>query len=71
MKIRLNLLNDDLAFQFQISHDKVSQIFVTWIKLLSKELSVLVKWPSRRQIRATLPECFKVACRVRVACLKE
>ena len=59
MKIRLNLLNDDLAFRFQISNGKVSQIFITLIKLLSKELPVLVIWPSRRQIRATLPECFK------------
>ena len=42
MKIRFNLLNDDLAFRFQISNGKVSQIFITWIKLLAKELSVLV-----------------------------
>ena len=47
IKIRLNLLNDDLAFRFQIFNGKVSQIFLTWIKLLSKELSVLVIWPSR------------------------
>ena len=32
---------------------------MTWTKLLSKELSVLVIWPSRHQIRAKLPECFK------------
>ena len=48
-----------LTFQFQMSNDKVSQIFITWIKLLSKQLSVLVIRSSRRQIRATLPECFK------------
>ena len=47
IKIRLKLLNDDLAFRFQIFNGKVSQIFLTWIKLLSKELSVLVIWPSR------------------------
>ena len=59
MKITLNLLYNDLAFQFQISNRKVSQIFIIWIKLVSKEFSVLVIWPSRHQIRATLPECFK------------
>ena len=59
MKLRLNLLNDDLAFRFKISSGKVSQIFITWIKLMSKELSVLIIWPSRQQIRATLPGCFK------------
>ena len=59
MKLRLNLLNDDLAFRFQISSGKVSQTFITWIKLLSKELSVLIIWPSRVQVRATLPESFR------------
>lgn len=59
MKIRMNLLNDDLAHRFQISSGKVSQIFITWIKLMSKELSTLIIWPSRSQIRATLPECFR------------
>ena len=33
MKLRLNLLNDDLAFRFQISSGKVSQIFITWTGL--------------------------------------
>ena len=59
MKLRLNLLNDNLAFRFQISSGKVSQIFLTWIKLMSRELSVLIIWPSQRQVRATLPESFK------------
>ena len=58
MKIRLNLLNDDLAFRFQISNGKVSQIFITWIKLLSKELPVLVIWPSRRY-QNVLRNCFQ------------
>ena len=44
-KIRLKLLNEDLVFRFRISNGKVSQIFITWIKLLSKELPVLVIWP--------------------------
>ena len=29
IKLRMNLLNDDLAFRFQISSGKVSQIFIT------------------------------------------
>ena len=59
MKLRLGLMILDLAFRFQISHGKVSQIFITWIKLLSKELGVLIIWPSKEQIAATMPECFK------------
>ena len=29
------------------------------VKLLSKELGVLIIWPSKGQIAATMPECFK------------
>ena len=59
MKLRLGLMVEDLAFRFQISAGKVSQIFITWIKLMSKELAVLIIWPSSFQIKATLPLCFK------------
>ena len=57
-KIRLKLLNEDLVFRFPISNGKVSQIFITWIKLLSKELPVLVIWPSRRY-QNVLRNCFQ------------
>ena len=30
-----------------------------WIKLLLKKLRDLIIWPSKGQISATLPECFK------------
>jgi len=59
MKLRLSLLVEDLAFRFTISPGKVSQIFITWIKLISKELKFLIKWPSRNQIKSVLPNCFK------------
>ena len=42
MKLRLRNMVEDLAFCFKVSPGKVSQIFVTWIELMSKELSVLV-----------------------------
>ena len=34
-------------------------VFITWIKLMSKELSVLIIWPSKQQVKNTLPACFK------------
>ena len=36
MKLRLGLMVKDLAFRFQVSPGKVSQIFITWIEFLSK-----------------------------------
>ena len=67
MKLRLALLTEDLAFRFDVSSATASSIFITWIKLMSKELSVLIIWPSRSQVRKTLPSCFaklypKVRC---------
>ena len=47
MKLRLALLTIDLGFRFHVSATTVSSIFITWIKLMSKELtSVLSVWPS-------------------------
>ena len=55
----LALLTVDLGFRFHVSATTVSSIFVTWIKLMSKELSVLIVWPSRQQVKKTLPFCFR------------
>ena len=59
MKLRLALLLEYLAFRFEISTGTTSSILVTWIKLCSKELSVLIIWPTRGQIKKTLPNCFR------------
>ena len=58
MKLRLDLLQTDLAYRSDVSPGKVSQIFVTWIKLLSKQLGVLIIWHSKSQVRKTIPQCF-------------
>ena len=58
MKLRPGIMVEDLAFHFKVSPGKLWQIFITWIKLMSKELSVLVIWPSS-QIKSTFPNCFK------------
>eukprot|EP00795_Rhopilema_esculentum_P009833 gene9833-18408_t len=47
MRLRLGLFVKDLAFRFQTSTTRVSQIWITWIKLLSKELRNLIIWPSK------------------------
>ena len=59
IRLRLGLLVEDLAFRFCVSAGKVSQIVITWVILLSKELKSLIIWPSRARIRSTLPDCFK------------
>ena len=59
MKLRLSPMNDDLAFRFQVSSGTISSILVTWIKLMSKELAVLIIWPTHTQIKQHLPNCLK------------
>lgn len=59
MKLKLDLINEDLAFRFMVSSTTASSVFITWIKLMSKELSVLIIWPSKQQVKNTLPACFK------------
>ena len=66
MKLKLGIINEDLAFRFMVS--SLSSVFITWIKLMSKELSVLNIWPSKQQVKDTLPVCFKKLYR-KVRCI--
>ena len=59
MRLRLGLLIEDFAFRFGVSAGKVSQTVITWVILLEKKLFPLIIWPSRNQVRATLPNCYK------------
>ena len=59
MRLRLGLLIKGFVFHFQVSSTRVSQIWITWIKLMSKELRYLITWPSKGQVFATLPKAFK------------
>ena len=54
MRKKLWLLVQDLAFRFTVSEALVSQVFITWVRLLSKELSWLITWPDRTIIRRNL-----------------
>jgi len=73
MRLRLGLLNEDIADRFGISTAYASFIFTTWIKLLSKLLGTpLVNWLPREAICDNLPELFIKAghtkCRVILDC---
>ena len=55
-----------LADTFGITAGHVSRVYNTWITFLSCELSFLVSWPGRQQIRKCLPKCFKKFKDVRI-----
>ena len=71
MRIRLGLLVQDLAFRFTVSEGLISQVFITWVRLISKELSWLITWPDRTLVRRNLPTMFRKyypKCRAIIDC---
>ena len=60
VKLRLNLRNADLGFWFGIVESTVSAIIHKWLNVLYVSLKFLIRWPTREEVRATLPECFRL-----------
>lgn len=59
MKLKLNLLIEDLAIRFYISVSQVSRIISFWIDTMAVVLKDLIPWLPKETIRATTPEAFK------------
>ena len=59
MKLRLGSTNADLGQRFGISATTVTNVFTTWIKVLSRELGFLIYNPSFEVFRKTLPRKFQ------------
>ena len=59
MKLRLGLLNKDLAFRFNISETTVSRILHQWIPQLATCLKCLIVRPEKDVTRSNVPESFK------------
>ena len=45
VKLRLNLMHNDLACHFRISESTVSHIFYRWLDVLLDKLQFLLVWP--------------------------
>ncbi|KAK3105808.1 hypothetical protein FSP39_006157 [Pinctada imbricata] len=59
LKLRLGLINEDIADRFGVSTTHVSSVFTTWLKLLSLVLGSLVFNPPQEVVKANLPPSFK------------
>nr|XP_004209786.2 uncharacterized protein LOC101234906 [Hydra vulgaris] len=59
IKLKLGLLNKDIAFRFRLSPAVVSKFFRTIIPIFSARVVNLIVWPDRGIIRSNLPICFK------------
>lgn len=59
MKLRLNLSSFDLAFRFCIHETTVGRISTKWLQLMEVQMTLLIQWPDRERIQATMPWCFR------------
>ena len=59
MKLRLNLLDADLARRFGVSPSTVSKIFTKWIHILYIRLQPLIRWPERDEMLLAVPRAFR------------
>ena len=51
MKLRLNLLDQDLAYRFAVSQSTVSKVIKKWMEIMYIRLKPLVKWPEREMLK--------------------
>ena len=58
IRLRLGLMEADMADRFGISQSLVSVIFNTWLSLLYRHLSSLIFWPSRETVQKYMPLVF-------------
>lgn len=59
MKMRLNLLNEDLGYRFHVHKTTVSKIFHKWLHVMFVRMQNFIVWPDRDVVRKTLPSVFK------------
>ena len=59
VRLRLGLLEQDIAFRFQVSQSTVSRITCTWINFLYLKLKELPLWSSKEVIQMNMPREFK------------
>ena len=58
-RLRLGLLEQDLAQRFCVSFSTVSRVLTTWYNVLTANLKHLIVWPSKEVIATDMPDCFK------------
>lgn len=59
-RLRLGLLEQDLAIRFQVSQPTVSRIVMAWINLLYVKFKEVPIWPSREAINEFMPITFRM-----------
>ena len=61
MRLRLSLLEGDLAYRYGVHESTVSRTFIKWCNFLYLQLGSLPIWPTWDAVERTMPTCFKKA----------
>lgn len=61
MKLRLNILNSDLAIRFGISTGVVSDVLNKGLPVLARKLAFLINWPDKEHVQRTMPKIFRTS----------
>ena len=59
MKLRLNLVDQDIAYRFGIHQSSVLRNFRKWIDIMHIRLRHLILWPEREELLKTMPMNFR------------
>ena len=63
LRLRLGLLERDLAHRFTVSVSTVSGILSSWIRFIRAELEPLcTHWPTKQHIKSFMPKHFQKLC---------
>ncbi|XP_051795083.1 uncharacterized protein LOC127531031 isoform X2 [Acanthochromis polyacanthus] len=71
MKLRLNLVHQDLAYRFNVSRQTVTNIIAKSLPVIASELAFLVHWSSKEETIRNMPKVMKDTykkCRVIIDC---
>lgn len=64
LKIRLNLMDYDISFQYGVHRTNVSRNFHRMLDIMYVHTSQLVKWPDREVLLLTMPSSFRKFFRI-------
>ena len=59
VRLRLNLVEQDLAYKFGLSQSTVSRNTCTWINFLYLNVKELFLWPPKKLVKSNMPKSFK------------
>ena len=58
VRLRLGLMEVDLATRAGVSQSQISRVFITWVDFLYSRLRIPI-WPTRESVDFTMPTAFK------------